>query len=168
MCTVIRTDGTASGATQHGHCGCASTRAIEEANSAVVHRLHDLINEGDLDALDALFTPDFTGHDTSRRPSAVEDLRTVEDLKTVIRGAREQFDEHHVVQDLIASGDRVVVRLDTTGRHRAEAFGTAPTGRPTTMRTIGIYRLTGGLIAERWVVSDVAGLMTQLDVALPG
>lgn len=133
----------------------------EETNVAVVHRLNDLVNSGDFDAMDELFAPDYRDHNTGWR------IETVADLKAVIARAREQFDLKNVIEDVIAADDKVVVRVNNTGHHRAEAFGKPPTGKATSMQTIEIYRFSGGRIAERWVVSDVVSLMLQLGVSLP-
>lgn len=131
-------------------------------NAAVIRRLNDIVNSGALDEMDALFLPGYVDHNPGWRISSVADL------KRLIAGAREQFELHNVIEDLIAAGDRVVVRLSNHGRHVRAAFGVPPTGRSTTMQTVEIYRMEGGLIAERWVVSDVLSLLTQIGAPVPG
>jgi predicted ester cyclase len=72
------------------------------------------------------------------------------------------------VEDLIAEGDRVVVRWTNTGTHVGEFFGAPPTGRAFRMAGIDIHRISDGKLAEHWHVVDQFALMLQLGLlALP-
>ena len=48
------------------------------------------------------------------------------------------------------------------GTHKGAFRGLAPTGRPIVLKGIAIYRVEGGKLTERWVVSDVYGLLEEL------
>jgi predicted ester cyclase len=50
------------------------------------------------------------------------------------------------------------MRLRSTGAFR----GIAPSGRPITLKGIAIYRVDGGTLMERWVVSDLHGLLEEI------
>jgi predicted ester cyclase len=64
------------------------------------------------------------------------------------------------VDDLIAEGNRVVVRWRLLGTHKGDFHGIAASGRPITLKGIAIYRVVaGGKLMERWVVSDLHGLL---------
>jgi predicted ester cyclase len=65
------------------------------------------------------------------------------------------------VDDLIAEGDRVVARWRLLGTHTGEFRGIAASGRPITLKGIAIYRLENGKLMERWVVSDLHGLLEE-------
>ncbi len=55
------------------------------------------------------------------------------------------------IEDMIAEGDRVVVRGTFTAIHdRGEWLGLAPTGNRVTTTTIAIFRVEEGKIAELW------------------
>ncbi len=55
------------------------------------------------------------------------------------------------VEDMVAEGDKVVVRWTFRGTHTGvSASGTPPTGKPLTALAIGIYRFVDGKIAEDW------------------
>lgn len=69
------------------------------------------------------------------------------------------------LDDVVAEGDKVVVRYTMHGTHRGEFQGIAPTGRGVTVPGIGIYRIAGGLVQESWVVRDSLVLLRQLGAA---
>jgi predicted ester cyclase len=68
-------------------------------------------------------------------------------------------DARYEVDDLIAECDKVVVRWRLLGTHTGAFNGIAPTGWPITLKGIAVYRLEGGKLMERWVVSDLYGLL---------
>ena len=63
---------------------------------------------------------------------------------------------------MVAEGDRVVIRITSTGTQGGEFEGLAPSGRKITIQEFHIFRLSGGRIAEQWGMPDVQGLMAQL------
>jgi hypothetical protein len=68
----------------------------------------------------------------------------------------------HVVEDVIAEGDKVVARNTVTGTHQGEYKGLPPTGKSISYSEIFIFRFAGGRIAEIWRVVDVLAQMKQL------
>ena len=66
------------------------------------------------------------------------------------------------VDDLIAEGDKVVVRWRLLGTHKGDFRGIAPTGRAIALKGIAIYRVKDGKLMERWVVSDLHGLLEEI------
>ena len=71
-------------------------------------------------------------------------------------------DFNSTIEDIIAEGDKVVVRSTMRGTHSGELLGIAPTGKKFSETGISIYRIARGKIAEVWVVDDTLGLMQQL------
>jgi predicted ester cyclase len=68
------------------------------------------------------------------------------------------------VEDIIAEGDRVVVRWRNRGTHVGEFLGIPPTGKAFSIEGINIYRVENGMLAEGWNVADVFGQLLQLGV----
>lgn len=68
------------------------------------------------------------------------------------------------VEDVIAEGDKVVVRFSAGGTHLGDFWGIPPTGKTGTVTGISIYRIVDGKIAEHWGNSDDLGMMQQLGV----
>ena len=66
--------------------------------------------------------------------------------------------------DLIAEGDKVVLRATVHGTHRGDLMGVAPTGKSVTLPFIIIYRIAEGKIADHWLAVDQMEMMQQLGV----
>jgi predicted ester cyclase len=62
----------------------------------------------------------------------------------------------------IAEGDTVVTHMTTTGKHSGDFLGFSATGRTLSVDTMRIDRFENGKIIEHWSVTDMAGLMSQL------
>jgi predicted ester cyclase len=71
-------------------------------------------------------------------------------------------DWHEAIEDIIAEGDKVWVRLTYTGTHTGEFRGLAPTGKKITTIGVMIYRLVNGKLVEGWDLSDYMGLFKQI------
>jgi len=81
-----------------------------------------------------------------------------------LAGFRNAFPDIRVtVEDLVAEGDRVVVRWSFCGTQRGEVLGVAPTGRRVTVTGMIFYRISEGGISEYWGSWDRMGLLQQLD-----
>ena len=66
--------------------------------------------------------------------------------------------------DMIAEGDKVVIRVAARGTHKGEYQGIAATGRQVMVPGVDIYRIAGGKFIELWACLDTLGLMQQLGV----
>ena len=130
-----------------------------EENKAVIRRFGEEVwNRGDMAAVDELVAPDFVGYGPGKRVT-----RGREDLKQVVTHMRTAFpDLHFTVEDEIAEGDKVVTRWTGVGKHQGEWRGIAPTGKYVTFTGLAIRRIARGKIVERWVNTDVQGLIAQL------
>jgi steroid delta-isomerase-like uncharacterized protein len=66
------------------------------------------------------------------------------------------------IEDIVAAGDRVAVRLRFRGTHGGDFLGFAATGRAVEYVSHEFYRIADGLIAEEWICSDMATLFGRL------
>jgi predicted ester cyclase len=71
-------------------------------------------------------------------------------------------DLHIAVEDMIAEGDKIVIRDTVTGTHKGELMGVPPTGNSVSYNEIFIFRFAEGRVIETWGVVDVLSLMRQL------
>jgi len=71
-------------------------------------------------------------------------------------------DWHITIDDIIAEGDRVVLRYSANGTHLGEMQGIPATGKPYAQNAIVIYRLNNGKIVQGWVQTDMLSMMQQL------
>ena len=73
-------------------------------------------------------------------------------------------DLHLDVEQLLTSGDYVVVRWTGTGTHRGELMGIPATNRPGVVRGCNIVEVRRGHIVHEWVYWDTGHLLRQLGV----
>jgi steroid delta-isomerase-like uncharacterized protein len=129
-----------------------------EANKAVIARFYETaLNAGDVTVLEQLASPDYEEHDPIPGQGTGRD-----GLRDRVRMIVDAFGQRFTVEDVIAEGDRVVVRWTGSGTHVGEFMGIPPTGRPFTISGIDIYRMADGTMAEHWHVVDQLALLGQL------
>jgi len=129
-----------------------------EKNKAIVRRLFGAFNKQDLALLDELIAPDYVDHPRQ--------LRGLESYKQHLTMFYKSFpDTHETIEDIIAEGDRVWIRIKGTATHTGEYRGLAPTGKKTTWQAFIIWRIVGGKVAEMLAaVSDELDFLKQLGV----
>jgi steroid delta-isomerase-like uncharacterized protein len=134
-----------------------------EANKAIVIQLYEeIFNKGDLDLADKLIAPNAVNHDPAAPPGMPDGAPGVKAVVTMLRKAFP--DDHHTIEDLVAEGDKVVVRLTRTGTHQGTFLGLPPTGKHITQTSMHIFRFADGKLVEAWANRDDLGLMQQLGV----
>ena len=134
-----------------------ATRTTEE-NKAVVRRFIDeIFLEGNLDSVDELLTEDFTPHTWGKVEPGKEAMKAA--IERVSKGLS---DASMTIEDVIAEGDRVAVRLTSHAVQTGEFMGLPPSGKPYTIGEIHIFRLVDGKVAEHWHQADFLGMMRQL------
>jgi predicted ester cyclase len=90
-----------------------------------------------------------------------------EAVKSNVKAFREAFpDLTWAIEDVVAEGDRVAMRLMLRGTHLGVFRGIAPTGRQVTMQEMVFWRLLDGRLHSGWFQADMLGLRVQLG-ALP-
>lgn len=134
----------------------------EQENAAIVHRLYDELNKGNIDIVDEVIAPNFVAHgETMGLDPNSTDRRAA--MKKGILWAKGIFPDLVVtIEESIASGDRVVCRLNWVGTQKDPFMGVQPSGQPITWTAIAINRIENGQIAERWFNSDELGMMQQM------
>lgn len=129
-----------------------------EANKKTVARFYErVLNGGDLGALEQLATPDYEEHDPLPGQGTGRD-----GLRDRVQAIASAFGQRFTVEDVIAEGDRVVVRWTGSGTHVGEFMGIPATGRSFTIAGIDVYRVADTKMAEHWHVVDQFALLQQL------
>jgi predicted SnoaL-like aldol condensation-catalyzing enzyme len=137
----------------------ATPSADLEANKALARRYHDeIFEQGNLAAADAILTPDFVWH----APPDQEFVVGPEAVKQIATEVRAYFGDDLMLSDddVIAEGDRVVIRWTLTGTVQTES---GPV--PVIYTGIDIFRIQDGKLAELWQNTDDLGLEAQLAAA---
>jgi steroid delta-isomerase-like uncharacterized protein len=133
-----------------------------DGNKQIARRfIQEVFVEADPNAVDELGTDDFTPHSWGEMPPGRDSLKAAQQ-----RVSQGLSDVSMTVEDVIAEGDKVVVRLTAHGRHDGEFMGMPASGREYTISEIHILRIADGKVAEHWRDADMLGMMQQLG-ALP-
>jgi len=138
-----------------------------EQNKALVRRLmSEVFNRGNISLIDELFAPDFVEHE-ELPPGIPAGSEGVKQLTTMFRSAFPDFKA--TINDIIAEGDKVVIRQTWSGTHKGEFMGIPPTGKSVSFGVIDTVRIAGGKIVEHWGQMDSMGMMQQLGaIPAPG
>ena len=129
-------------------------------NAALMRRYYDeVFNRRNLGFLRAHLHPQVVGHG----PGTDDRVEGIEAVAAFSAYVFEAYDDYRLaVENVVASGDRVVVRGLVTARHRA-------TGRPVRFFGLTEYRLQDGLVREYWRAYDRLDLYDrQLEGWRPG
>jgi predicted ester cyclase len=129
-----------------------------EENKAIVRRWIEAYNKQNLAskeaAVDEFVAPDYIDHIHHGGPEGVKQV-----FNMAFKGMP---DWHETIEEIIAEGDKVWLRLTYTGTHTGEWFGLAPTGKKITATAVGIYRIVNGKIVEGRFVSDALYMNKQI------
>jgi steroid delta-isomerase-like uncharacterized protein len=134
--------------------------AVEENKALVRREMVELFNHtGNLDAVEEIIAPDYVSYEPTSGQT-----RGIEGARQFAATFRQAFpDLENTIDDMVAEGDKVVVRFKARGTHdgETEAFGPA-TGKRMDITGITIKRVSEGKIAEAWTNFDALGMMQQL------
>jgi steroid delta-isomerase-like uncharacterized protein len=131
--------------------------ATEQTNELVRKFYEDVLMKGDLAVLATIATEDYEEHDPV--PGQATGLAGLVDRVTILRTA---LAPKFTVEDVVAAGDRIVVRWTSLGHHVGEFAGLPPTGKTYTIGGIDMYRVRDGKLAEHWHVIDQLSMLQQL------
>lgn len=125
--------------------------------TAAAIKFYEMYNTHNIDMLDELLAAGYVGNVNGR------EIIGVDAAKATVASFLAAFpDAHYTVEDMIASGDRVVTRWTATATQRGPFAGIAPTNRRVTMRGITIFKIVGTQISALWNTWDMFGLIEQL------
>ena len=137
-----------------------------EENKALIRRGYEVANRGNLTeilaAADELYAPDFVLHDPSSALPA-GGIRSREDYKQFGTGFLAAFpDLEWTIEDMIAEGEKVVVRYTFHGTHQGQWRGLPPTGKAVTFTGTVTCRMVDGKVVEAWQNADNLSVLRQL------
>ena len=111
--------------------------------------------------IDAYFAPDFVGH------AATGDTNFEQHKQRRVAMYTAFPDLKWTIEDIIAEGDKAVVRFSASGTQKGAFQGIPPTDRLINITGVAIYRIAGGKFTEDWAFMDTLGIMRQLGL-IPG
>jgi steroid delta-isomerase-like uncharacterized protein len=122
-----------------------------ETNKTVVRRyIEEVINQGNIALIDELFAPPMRKR-----------------VRGFLSGGHDAFpDGHEEIQDIVAEGDKVMVRWIFRGTHRGTFLGLPPTGKPVEVIGYGTYVLENGQIVWDTMSMEWTDALEQLGAVI--
>ncbi len=139
----------------------AKGQSTEENKKIIRHYLLEIINGRKLELLGEVFPEKFVRHDLN---DSTDTWMTIADQQKRLSDLIQAFpDFYYTISDIIAEGDKVVVRAVWHGTHtntfmKIESLG----NRVDSVSEIIFYRLEKGKIVERWTQLDLYNLFKKM------
>lgn len=129
-------------------------------NKAIVRRfLEQVFNERRFDLFEEFLVESCQIHGVGIAPGRESAKEWLAMIDAAIPDLRLTF------EDMIAEGDKVVIRGAFGGTHRGKLYGISATGRPVAQTSVFIFRLIKGEIVEGWYATNDLKLMKKLGAA---
>ena len=130
--------------------------ANTDRHKELIRRWIAFANTGFAGSFDRFIAAGYIGHTGAAKMDRAE-------LERAERQFCEAFpDAHHTIDDLIAEGDRVVLRTTARATHQGEFEGIPATHRAVEFTGLVVYRIAGDKIAESWGEIDFLRLICEL------
>jgi predicted ester cyclase len=138
-----------------------------EQNKAFVRKMvEQVFNQGNVSQADEFMAHNFVERE-ELPPGIPRDREGVKQLTSMLHSAFPDFKA--TIDDIVAEGDKVVIRQTWSGSHKGEFMGIPPTGRRVSFGVIDILRIADGKCVEHWGQMDSMSLMQQLGaIPAPG
>ena len=130
---------------------------IAENKRLIERFIQEVFAEGRPDAVDELVASEFRSHTWGPDGMDRDGLRDA-----MRRMAAALSDIRFTIEDSVAEGDRVAVRLTASATQTGAYLGMPPSGRRYTIGEIHLFRIADGRIVEHWHQYDQPGLLRQL------
>ena len=144
----------------------ASGQSPEENKKVITRYLLEIFNGKKLEQLGEVFPEKTVRHDLNEGTDTWMTIADQQNRLSVLYHAFPDF--YYTIGDIIAEGDKVVVRAVWHGTHKntlmTHAFkDVAPLGnRIDSVSEVIFYRLEKGKIAERWTQLDLHNLLNKM------
>lgn len=127
-------------------------------NKALVRRMIDAWNHGDLAGMSAYWAPGMVHHSRGGTLDAQQ-------VAGAMGGVMSAFPDLKMsIEEMIAEGDKVASLLTLTGTHTGTFLGISPTGKSVSVSLQGVVRIQDGKVTEHWGVADGLALLEQLSL----
>ena len=127
-----------------------------EENKALVRHAFELMNRKELDTFFQLLDTGYVAH------YAIGDfsLEQAKQFETMYFAAFP--DAIATIEDILAEGDKVAIRVTWRGTHKGEFMGIVPTGKKINITNTAILRIAYSKLTEIWATADTLRFMQQL------
>ena len=138
--------------------GAKQDKTREQKNKLLVRVAMQAINEGDWQTLSEVYSPRFVQH----RPGKSKPLTWTE-FELGCRIARQAMPTVRLeIEDIIAEGDKVAVRVKTVVTYKVNPFGIGAKEEKKEFTEMDLFRIEGGRIVEEWCEFDTRDWSTKM------
>lgn len=124
-----------------------------------VRDYENLWNEGNYAEIPTVVADSFVLHD----PGYPETVRGRDAFETYLRELRDGFPDFHVeIEDMAASGERVMAKWTMTGTHEGEFAEIPPTGNSVELEGMDTVEIADGTVQEHRIYYDTQSLFEQV------
>lgn len=130
-----------------------------ESNKQLCRDYFKAFLAGDTAWMERHIAPGFVRHDPGL-PFEVRGPAGVKQLHDVLMPA---FPDMKLpLEDFVAEGEKVLVRLRVQATHTGPFGAMAPTGRKIDIGVLDLFQIRDGVLIEHWALLDNLGMMKQL------
>ena len=133
-----------------------SAQTLEKNKEAIRNLYEGILNQGKMELLNQIISEDYTG--IRGEKGAAGFAETVNSIRAAFP------DIKWTVEDLIAEGDKVVIRWSWTGTNTSSFRGFPPSQKKVSDNAIAIYQFSGDKVIKAWIQSDRLGFLQQIGV----
>ena len=128
--------------------------ALEEQNKELTKKVFEEIDKQNFDVIDEFFTEGYIAHFPPYPDSKLEAFKqSLQETYSALP------DYTHTIEDIVAKGDKVIVRLTNRGTEKAS-------GKKIEFPVILMSKIADGKVIETWAMVDYLGQAQQLGMEL--
>src|SRR3954469_4105951 len=137
--------------------GGGGERTMTDVKAMLEQIFEEIINKGNLDAVDDLFTEDYVDH------GPMGDLYGRDAFKATVAQWRAAVpDVHCTVETVVTDGETAGWLVRTTGTHTGDGLGFPATGKSFETVSANIGRLRDGKAVEHWAEQGMFPFLVQV------
>lgn len=129
----------------------------ETGNKTIIRHLYEnILNDRRYELLDNIISPDYAGTGNVEEKGVNSFLYTVQAVITAFPDIKWN------ILDLMADGDKVILRWTWTATHAMPFRGIPASNKAVTDNAIVIYQLKEGKVINAWIQGDRLGVLVQM------
>lgn len=136
---------------------------VEEQNKELMRNYFAEVVKGNIDIVLKVCAEDALFYFPSNNPNPISREEMLEGVKTTHRAFS---DISYKIEEIIADGDKVLIRFISQSTHTGEIEGIPATGKRIEFSGLSLFRIENGRIVEEWEEADMLGFLTQLGMEL--
>jgi predicted ester cyclase len=134
---------------------------LEDRNKQIIYALLEATDKRDFGVVSKFYHKDFVEHNSNS-------IAHIDSGRTGLEKAFQALDKifpvrQHIVEDIIAEGDKVAARITFTAIAKCQLGNSSINDKDYKISSTAIYRFVDGLIVEKWTHVSV---MKQLEISL--